>query len=340
MEKWIEIIIAMKQIYLINTRNRAASYGIGTYINQLITCLCQTASLYLTVVELDSDEKEVTLVKQDNIRYLKFPQISSFLYNTYTDRYNRNVAYLLSLFVDEKIGCIFHFNYLHHASLARCIKSRFPEASIILTIHYFNWCLLLKGNTLLFREIIYGEKDERNDFEQMIYMDFLQDKSFLNGVDKVICLSQYTYKLLNNEYKIPDSKIVSMVNGIRLPDTLLNEQECENEKRKMAFGKDEKVILFVGRLDEIKGVSLIIRVYQTGNGQGIFCSGRGWTEWKSTTGKWNFANGGGGKRKRIEKMYGSMGKCRRGGIGIGHAGICRKKSCGCCEYLKRKWRIF
>ena len=92
MEKWIEIIIAMKQIYLINTRNRAASYGIGTYINQLITCLCQTASLYLTVVELDSDEKEVTLVKQDNIRYLKFPQISSFLYNTYTDRYNRNVA--------------------------------------------------------------------------------------------------------------------------------------------------------------------------------------------------------------------------------------------------------
>ena len=41
-----------------------------------------------------------------------------------------------------------------------------------------------------------------------------------------------------------------------------------------------------------------------------------------------------------ERMYGSMGKCRRGGIGIGHAGICRKKSCGCCEYLKRKWRIF
>ena len=43
-----------------------------------------------------------------------------------------------------------------------------------------------------------------------------------------------------------------MVNGIRLPDTLLNEQECENEKRKMAFGKDGKVILFVGRLDEMK----------------------------------------------------------------------------------------
>ena len=53
-----------------------------------------------------------------------------------------------------------------------------------------------------------------------------------------------------------------MVNGIRLPDTLLNEQECENEKRKMAFGKDEKVILFVGRLDEIKGVSLIIQAFK------------------------------------------------------------------------------
>ena len=55
MEKWIENIITMKNIYLVNTKSRAASYGIGTYINQVIMCLSQTASLHLTVVELDSD---------------------------------------------------------------------------------------------------------------------------------------------------------------------------------------------------------------------------------------------------------------------------------------------
>lgn len=252
----------MKHIYLVNTKSRAANYGIGTYINQVIMCLSQTASLHLTVVELDSDEKEVTLVERDNMRYLKFPEISSFLYNTYTDRYNRNVAYLLSLFVEEETDCIFHFNYLHHASLAGCIKFRFPGASIILTIHYFNWCFLLKGNTSLFREIILSEKEERNDLEQMVYMDFLLDKSFLKSIDKVICLSQYTFELLNNVYGIPESKMVRMVNGIQLPDRLLNEQERENERSKLALGKNEKIILFVGRLDEIKGVALIIQAFK------------------------------------------------------------------------------
>lgn len=252
----------MKQVYLINTNNRAAAYGVGTYINQIVMCLRQTDSLRLTVVELDSDEKESVLVEKDNVRYLKFPRISNNLYNTYTDRYSRNISYLLSLYVNAEEECIFHFNYLNHASLARCLKSRFPKASIVLTIHYFNWCLLLKGNTILFRDIIYGNRNGRSEFEQMIYVDYLQDKSFLTDVDKVICLSQYTYNLLCNDYGVSDSKIVSMVNGIKLPDTLLTEEERRYEKRKLAFGEEEKVVLFVGRLDEIKGVSFLIQAFK------------------------------------------------------------------------------
>lgn len=252
----------MKQVYLINTNNRAAAYGVGTYINQIVMCLRQTDSLRLTVVELDSDEKESVLVEKDNVRYLKFPRISNNLYNTYTDRYSRNISYLLSLYVNAEEECIFHFNYLNHASLARCLKSRFPKASIVLTIHYFNWCLLLKGNTILFRDIIYGNRNGRSEFEQMIYVDYLQDKSFLTDVDKVICLSQYTYNLLCNDYGVSDSKIVSMVNGIRLPDTLLTEEERRYEKRKLAFGEEEKVVLFVGRFDEIKGVSFLIQAFK------------------------------------------------------------------------------
>lgn len=34
------------------------------------------------------------------------------LYNTYTDRYNRNISYLLSLYVKAEEECIYHFNYL------------------------------------------------------------------------------------------------------------------------------------------------------------------------------------------------------------------------------------
>ena len=53
-----------------------------------------------------------------------------------------------------------------------------------------------------------------------------------------------------------------------------------------------------------------------------------------------FANGGGGKRKRNEKMYGSMEKCRRGGIGIGHAGICRKNLADAVNILNGNGEYF
>lgn len=99
----------MKQVYLINTNNRAAAYGVGTYINQIVMCLRQADSLCLTVVELDSDEKETVLIEKDNVRYLKIPRISNDLYNTYTDRYNRNISYLLSSYVKSGGGMYFSF---------------------------------------------------------------------------------------------------------------------------------------------------------------------------------------------------------------------------------------
>ena len=53
MEKWIENIITMKHIYLVNTKSRAANYGIGTYINQVIICLSQTGLCILRWCNLD-----------------------------------------------------------------------------------------------------------------------------------------------------------------------------------------------------------------------------------------------------------------------------------------------
>ena len=40
----------MRHIYLINSDSRAAQYGIGTYIIQVINCLSSIDSLRLTVV--------------------------------------------------------------------------------------------------------------------------------------------------------------------------------------------------------------------------------------------------------------------------------------------------
>ena len=65
----------MKHIYLIGNGSRAAQYGVGTYIRQMFEFFRQTSSVRLTIVELNSEVKEVT-EECDNsgkVRYLKIP---------------------------------------------------------------------------------------------------------------------------------------------------------------------------------------------------------------------------------------------------------------------------
>lgn len=50
----------MKHIYLIGNGSRAAQYGVGTYICQMIEFFRQASSVRLTVVVLNSEVKEVT----------------------------------------------------------------------------------------------------------------------------------------------------------------------------------------------------------------------------------------------------------------------------------------
>jgi hypothetical protein len=48
----------MKHIYLIGNGSRAAQYGVGTYIRQMLEFFRQTSSVRLTIVELNSEVKE------------------------------------------------------------------------------------------------------------------------------------------------------------------------------------------------------------------------------------------------------------------------------------------
>ena len=47
----------MKHIYLIGNGSRAAQYGVGTYIRQMLEFFRQTSSVRLTIVELNSEVK-------------------------------------------------------------------------------------------------------------------------------------------------------------------------------------------------------------------------------------------------------------------------------------------
>ncbi|MBT9907307.1 hypothetical protein GPL10_16365 [Bacteroides fragilis] len=106
----------MKHIYLIMNSSRGVQYGIGTYIRQMTKCLEEVEAIALTIVELESAEKEVTVTfdATGKIRYLRIPEIPSLKYKWEFERYYRNAAYLISLHVDVEQSNIFHLNHLQH----------------------------------------------------------------------------------------------------------------------------------------------------------------------------------------------------------------------------------
>ena len=53
----------MKHIYLFYSDSRAGDYGIGTYIRELTECIKGEQGGLLTLVEMQSMEKEFSIVK-------------------------------------------------------------------------------------------------------------------------------------------------------------------------------------------------------------------------------------------------------------------------------------
>ena len=103
---------------------------------------------------------------------------------------------------------------------------------------------------------------ERNSFEANIFKEWLRDKELLQSVDRIICLSEVTKKLLVEYYDIVDSRISLIYNGLQDEAQILSKEEIFLKKKQMYFRSNEQIILFVGRLDVVKGIDFLLEAFR------------------------------------------------------------------------------
>ena len=65
----------MIHVYLLNEGSRAAAYGIGTYVRQMMECLQGLETVTLHVVNLSSDEKESVVKNEKEVEMFYVPSI-------------------------------------------------------------------------------------------------------------------------------------------------------------------------------------------------------------------------------------------------------------------------
>jgi glycosyltransferase len=246
-------------LYIFNEPSRGAVYGVGTYIRELTAAL-KNSDINVCVVNLISKKPQIQTEEIDGIKHWDFPSPVQWTRSDEEqwDLYHRNVVYLLQLHIKDKKNLIFHLNYNQKSRLAEELKKTF-DCRIVLAVHYLDWCFKLSGNLIRFRQLLEMQQpvQDEKDIEELKEA-FQKEKETCNVVDRIICLSEKTRQILQNDYKIKPEKITVIYNGLTDNNSIVEKLVL----RQMYHIPDIHIILFVGRLDEIKGLTYALRAFR------------------------------------------------------------------------------
>lgn len=240
-------------VYIYNELSIASAYGIGTYVNELVSCMKD--ELNINVILAQTNDKEFEIENKDGVRYWKIP-VPVYRTNE-MDEYYFTIATFLKAYIteDELSNLVFHLNYLHNNhSLAKYLKQTF-QCKIVTTVHYMEWALNFNGNFNQVEKVL-NENDLKSTF---VSLSLRAEKKLLDLSDRIICLTNYSSDLVSNIYGIDLNKISVIPNGLR---DMFEKRTYSDLRKKYHFPCDEKIILFVGRLDYIKGLSFLIEAFR------------------------------------------------------------------------------
>jgi glycosyltransferase len=247
-------------LYIFNELSRASVYGIGTYIGELAAAF-RNGLININIVHLNSEKKQIQIEKKDNVQHWHFPStVTKQLTNDSKNRkdlYYKNIVYLLRLYIVDKKDLIFQLNYNHSGKLCDKLRVAFT-CRVIAVAHYSQWGFTVFDNLQLLRRIL--SKEYADDFGKNLKESFEEEKLLYSKMDRVICLSNYMHEILCLDYNLDPEKITVIPNG--LSDMAKKAPAIQELRKKWKISSKEKIILFVGRMDEIKGLTYLIKSFR------------------------------------------------------------------------------
>lgn len=251
-----------KKVYIFNGNSRAAIYGIGTYIDQLIYCL-KNSDIEFEIIYLYGKGKEVSISENDGYRQISIPKcrISGPSDESY---YSRSIVYLLKEFipVDRNREYIFHLNFMGNETLVKYLKKMF-RCKLLLVVHYTNWGNALLGDYSRLLKIYKLHTKKTKDLSEKYIMDQVKkDLKIIKKVDRFICVASHSLNVFQKLLDIPDGKSAVIHNALIDTYHPVSTEERKLLRNKYHIFSNSKVIVFVGRLDEIKGTLYLIRAFK------------------------------------------------------------------------------
>ena len=250
-------------IFLFDEECRGQNYGIGTYVNQLIEALKGTRYSVFSIHLKSGRTHALEIRKEETVTHIYVGDLHRKCYkkdwNTIRQQYYRSVSLLLSPFL--KANCsLFHMNYVQMASLADCLKAMCPHSQAILTVHYTDWSFALLGNHARLQEIL--DTPLQDDNSQSVVESIENWRKDLKHFDRIIAIAKHSYQDLMDIYQVPEEKLTCIPHGLEDKYPGLSQVERNQLRQKFGFTATDKILIFAGKLDTVKGVSLLIKAFR------------------------------------------------------------------------------
>lgn len=249
----------MRDIYIFNITSRSIRYGIGTYIRQLIRCIKHN-NMRAHYVLISDEVKEFEVKERAGVRYFNIPlPIHRGNSMHALAKTEESLVYLLQEYIVDDENNIFHFNIMRQESLITRMRKQY-KGKFILTVHYTDWSFELLGDRKKLMQIIHKQSNQINFRESFVAKSFEKDKRVLNEhVDRVVAIAQHSYDDITGMYGV-DPKKVTLINNA-LPDKCKYKRDRNEMRTRYRIAPDENVVIFAGRLDEVKGIQILIHAF-------------------------------------------------------------------------------
>ena len=266
-------------IYFIDYYRPGYVNGITTYIDILTRSFSKVTgmSLYIVYVAAMAKSNRIVTAKENgiNLIYVPFDLAENGVCNAKDEFFANFVACQQH---DEEV--ILHLNWMNHASFAPLLKKKM-EVRTIMTKHCVAWKDWIRDHYELFHTIhSYLQNKDKENF--LLWRILNPEYTVFHNVDGVITLTHDAEHLLTRYYGVKACRIRMIYNAAQEPSKSKSKTK-EELRGQYGFTNDKKIILYVGRISELKGLlylsKLLDRLTDTNRNVHMVVCGNGDWEW-------------------------------------------------------------
>lgn len=238
------------RIIFVDEYNSSLYNGIGNFRDIIVATFGKIMDYEIFILSLNSPNLKIKLIKHKCHVELMIPSINNGDWRNAGDI----ICRVLGFYLKDSDKTIFMLNHSPCSKFICDVKEVFRKSKFIFVIHDQGWCAPLLGNHNVFKSIIAQDRITcvSRDIYDFVYHYYEEEKQIYNIVDAVVCLSDATNSYLRLDYDVSDTKIYKIYNGYI--DSFMGNLSKKDSRKYLGLNEDEKIILFVGRGVEHKGI--------------------------------------------------------------------------------------